>query len=305
MSFLYQALIKEQQKGQADNSKATVQPHEPIQASRVQSSIPQQVAFNLANQTAVEQKNTSHWFWLVIAGLLMLVGLLAGYLFATKTTTSPAEQQLFTNIQQQAQLNTQLMQELMQEKPQQLEQNVSLIEQSTVKPEGKTQQQDQLTQEKQIAVAVDEDGQLQTQVQSTEQQNNSEGEPLARTVLEELPITEIPDTLKSSFESAVKATEQKLNPTLFETQVSAGSSLPLITELPLSETYWVPDIEYQMHIYASQASERWIRINDQTLTEGEAFIDNLTLLEIRQDQIIWQSNNKRFSQNALEDFVKQ
>ena len=304
MSFLYQALIKEQQKGQAPDSQPVdrgASDNQPLNQS-VHSTYQPQQAFHMASHAAPEQQKSSHWFWLVIAGLLMLVGLLAGYLFASKTNTSPSEQQLYTNIQQQ----TQLMQELVQEKQQQAEQSVPAMQASAVEPEVEDREEtSDPSQDTQIAVAVDEDGQLQTHVQTVNEQSDGEGEPLVRTVLPELPMEDIPDALKSSFESAVKATEQKQDPELFEAHVSTGSSLPLISELPLSQIYWAPDIEYQMHIYASEPSERWIRINDQTLNEGDTLIDNLVLLEIRQDQIIWQSDNKRFAQNALEDFVKQ
>ncbi len=300
MSFLYQALIKEQQKGQQTKPDSTPElGNFAVPPSPVQPTIQQQSAFNMAAHATPEQKGTSHWFWLVIASLLMLVGLLAGYLFASKTNSSSVEQQLYSSMQQQA--------ELMQQKQQELEQSLSAIQQSTVnsvEPEVNVPVE-ATPEDKQIEVAVDQDGQIQTQVTDIALEQEDSGQPLVRTILPELPMDEIPDALKSSFENAVKATEQKQNPKLFEAQVSTGSSLPLITELKLSDIYWVPNIEYQMHIYASEPSERWIRINDQTLNEGDALIDNLVLLEIRQDQIIWQGNNKRFAQNALEDFVKQ
>lgn len=300
MSFLYQALIKEQQKGQQTKPDSTPeQGNFAVPPSPVQPTIQQQSAFSMAAHATPEQKGTSHWFWLVIASLLMLVGLLAGYLFASKTNSSSSEQQLYSSMQQQA--------ELMQQKQQELEQSLSAIQKNTVNS-AETEANEPLEvapEDKQIEVAVDQDGQIQTQVTDIALEQEGSGQPLVRTILPELPMDEIPDALKSSFENAVKATEQKQNPRLFEAQVSTGSSLPLITELKLSDIYWVPNIEYQMHIYASEPSERWIRINDQTLNEGDALIDNLVLLEIRQDQIIWQGNNKRFAQNALEDFVKQ
>lgn len=300
MSFLYQALIKEQQKGQqAKPNSPQHQDNLAVPPTTGQPMSQPQVGFNMASHVAPEQKAASHWFWLVIASLLMLVGLLAGYLFATKSNSSSTEQQLYSTMQQQTQL--------MQQKQQELEQSLSAIQQSTAKPVESEQSKPAETgaEDKQIEVAVDQDGQVQTQVTDMALEQENAGQPLVRTVLPELPMDEIPEALKSSFESAVKATEQKQNPKLFEAQVSSGSSLPLITELKLSEIYWVPNIEYQMHIYASEPSERWIRINDQTLNEGDNLIDNLMLLEIRQDQIIWQGNNRRFAQNALQDFVKQ
>lgn len=311
MSFLYQALIKEQQNDKQHGStkiETSAQP-EPTTASdfsaapagRIeQSSYQYQQGFSA--QTAVEPSSKNHWFWLVIAALLMIVGLLGGYLFGSKETN----QALYSNIQQQA---TQV-----QQKQQAIEQSLADLKQTATpnivpapaSSEVQTAEFEPSSQ-KQIEVALGQDGEIKTQVTEVNGNDSSDVEQqlVKRNILPEVTIDDIPDTLKSTFADAVKATEQTQQSDLFELQVTTGSSLPLINELNLSEVYWVPDMSYEMHIYASEASERWIRLNGKTLTEGEALVDNLVLLEIRQDQIIWQGNDRRFAQNALQDFVKQ
>lgn len=315
MSFLYQALIKEQQNGkratstEADGS-AKIEQSTPTSfstgrtASMQQPNNQYQQGFS-AHITA-EQGNKNHWFWLVIAALLMIVGLLGGYLFGSKDTN----QALYTNIQQQA--------SQVQQKQQELEQSLAdlkdnseigtipVLASTPIAPTTQSTTPEQ-TADKQIEVAVGQDGEVKTQVTQVSINETAEGEEqlVKRHILPEVAIEDIPDTLKSTFADAVKATEQKQQSDLFEPQVTTGSSLPLIDELKLSEIYWVPDMSYEMHIYASEPSERWIRLNGKTLAEGEALVDNLVLLEIRQDQIIWQGNDRRFAQNALQDFIKQ
>lgn len=308
MSFLYQALIKEQQKEQQGTKPmdAASQPSEfnnnsAPSAGHGANFQPQPQA-NFSNMLASEPESKHHWFWLAIAGLLALVGLLGGYLFGSKDTN----QALYSSIQQQT--------SQVQQQQQALAQNLADLKESTkqqVVPQvqaaapAEPQVEAAVQSDKQIEVAVDKDGQVKTQVTDMAANTSSEPEQLVkRNILPEVAIEDIPDTLKSTFADAVKATEQEHQPELFEPQVTTGSSLPLLDELKLSEIYWVPDISYEMHIYASEPSERWIRINGKTLTEGEALIDKLVLLEIRQDQIIWQGNGRRFAQNALQDFVK-
>lgn len=315
MSFLYQALIKEQQNGKRDAStgsdaNAKIEQPTPTGFSTVSPASMEQpnnrYHQGFSANVVAEQGSKNHWFWLVIAALLMIVGLLGGYLFGSKDTN----QALYTNIQQQA--------SQVQQKQQELEQSLADLKDtteanitpavasepvvSTVQP--KTLEQ---TADKQIEVAIGQDGEVKTQVTqvSTNETAEVEEQLVKRNILPEVAIEDIPDTLKSTFADAVKATEQKQQSDLFEPQVTTGSSLPLLDELKLSEVYWIPDISYEMHIYASEPSERWIRLNGKTLAEGEALIDNLVLLEIRQDQIIWQGNDRRFAQNALQDFVKQ
>lgn len=306
MSFLYQALIKEQNKKQQEGSstansgsieqqQTTTFTHStaPVQGM-------QQPSYGLGTMVAPEETNKNHWFWLAIAALLMVVGLLGGYLFGSKDTN----QVMYSSIQQQA--------SQVQQKQQELEQNLAQLKESAntqavTQVEQKPVEAPVSKPEKQIEVALGDDGKVKTQVTNIgeEAPNVPEEQLVKRHILPEVAIEDIPDTLKSTFADAVKATEQKGQPELFEAQVTTGSSLPLIEEMKLSEIYWVPDIAYEMHIYASEPSERWIRINGKTLSEGEQLIDNLTLIEIRQDQIIWQGNDRRFAQNALQDFVKQ
>lgn len=310
MSFLYQALIKEQQKEQqggqpSANSAQAEHGQVPNVASNAASAIPN--AFTMASAATTEQESRNHWFWLAIAALLMLVGLLGGYLFGSKDTN----QVMYSNIQQQASQVQQKQQELEQNLADLKESAEKQIETSAAMPVTKAQVEQEVPAEpdKQIEVAVGQDGKVKTQVTDIDEDNQSgsaeEEQLVKRNILPEVAIQDIPDALKSTFADAVKATERTQQPDLFQTEVSSGSSLSLIDELKLSEIYWVPDISYEMHIYASEPSERWIRINGKTLAEGEALIDNLVLLEIRQDQIIWQSDSRRFAQNALQDFVKQ
>lgn len=320
MSFLYQALIKQKQQGvDIDTNGQVIRENNP--EGQQQASFQQQGAaltlyspvtsgqgsFYL-NASGDSQQHKSHWFWLVIAGLLMIVGLLAGYLFATKQQAiAPSTPEQVQLMQQQLLLQQDLA-ELKQSNDALLDKvDTALVATTTnsvaVEPASNMQGASEGV-DKQVNVALDSNGQIQTQVSSTFEPAAVEPEPLQRSSVKDVDLADIPEKLKSSFADAVKATEQKSQPELFTAKIDAGSSLPLLSELSLAQIYWVPDMEYQMHIYASNPSERWVRINGQTLNEGDQLTPELTLLEIRQEQIIWQGKDRRFAHDALTDFVK-
>lgn len=355
MSFLYQALIKEKQgtksaqnngvnqqtaqspgitaqspgiNAQSPNITAqsagiptdNIGQTPPLQSTHFSNVNPAQpVSFAMgAHSTpyAPEQSAKQHWFWLVIASLLAIVGGLGGYLFASQgqsdAVVSAAQSQAELAQQKQAQLEQHLAaaEQANQQLSAQLE-DVKTSQQQPLATTTSTELTDEsgtsTASEKQIEIAVGEDGQIKTQVSQLKGASNpdySESAVLERSAANDVALDEIPEQLKSTFADAVRATENKPDPSLFSAQVNSGSSLPLLNEMDLSQVYWVPDIEYQMHIYASAPSERWIRINGKTLNQGDELMEGLTLLEIRQDQIIWQSKRRRFAQNALQDFVK-
>ena len=316
MSFLYQALIKDKNKPQPA-------------ASGSQAAMAAGHNSNYAQPFAESGKSTSPVLWVVIGLLLLVVGLLAGYIWGGKGSLPVVGTQL---VNETAPISVPVAAievdagakkaELVSEPS---SANDDALNSNTLAAENG------ISDEKQIEVAIDGNGKVQTQIvkaaqglnepklttlgseatsniASTDDTNtyntNTYNTDTNTSAKPELPMTAIPEALKSSFAQAVKATEDNVEPGLFETHIDSASSLPLIAELPVTEQYLLPDIEYQMHIYASDKSERWIRINNKTLAEGDSFNDELMLLEIRQDQIIWQTNARRFAQNALQDFVK-
>ena len=122
---------------------------------------------------------------------------------------------------------------------------------------------------------------------------------------EQVSLDDIPDKLKASFADAIKATEasQSLDDS-FEVNLSEPSGLLMLDDLTSEQAKSLPNLIYQMHIYSSDISERWIRVNGKTLYEGNELQQELTLLEIKQDSIIWRFNNIKVGQVALVDFIK-
>jgi len=151
-----------------------------------------------------------------------------------------------------------------------------------------------------VEASINQEGNLITQI--SEQATSEEQTPLKVESVDELNVDDIPEVLRQQFAQAVEATEQVSDAEEFEPVVES-SSLTMISELSDAERASLPDIEYQMHIFASAPTERWVKLNGRIVTQGETFMPGLKLLEIRQDMIVWETTFNRFSQEALDDYV--
>jgi len=61
----------------------------------------------------------------------------------------------------------------------------------------------------------------------------------------------------------------------------------------------VPDLEFSSHIFSSEANERWVRVNNQVVKEGELINSNMRLVAIEPQQVIIEMQQRRFSLPAL------
>lgn len=302
MSFLYQALLKNNKGSsskpdQDEMKEAQFHDHRPEFAN----------SMNATDQFA-GQSNPIPWgMWVVVSLLLLLIGLLAGYIFGNKTQQFEMEPSHYTNVVTEPEMSA-ANQSSIQPEPQQRITDKHLLKSEQTEPLTNTD-------DKQVEIALNEQGDVVSQVtkpakdniekEPVEQKSPGEQQIVRSKPVNEVDIDDIPEQLKSSFADAVAASKLDSTESRNLFQVSSGSSLVLIDDLSMAEQYAIPNMSYQMHIYASDSSERWIRINGITLSEGEELQDDLTLVEIRQDQIIWQTGYRRFAQNALEDFIRE
>lgn len=317
MSFLYKALLKNngQTTPQSNPSMATM----PMYADQEKASVPLSI-------------------WLLLGVLLLVVGLLTGYLFAqhslhatinqqplTSTVTTPnidqplvplAETSLAQNNKTEA-VNTlepsghqntntdniapvpaETASEPRVESP--IDNNTITAKGEGVSPQTIPELDDNpieiVATPSELNVGINNDMQ-QTEV--TEQEALIEQEALA----DKLAIEDVPENLKAQFSLAVEATETLPEADYIESNVTIGSSLPVITELSDAEKAGIPPLYFGMHIFASNPQERWVKINNQVLKEGDSLMPGLKLLEIRQSTIVWETRYNRFIQEALEDFA--
>jgi len=61
----------------------------------------------------------------------------------------------------------------------------------------------------------------------------------------------------------------------------------------------VPTLEFTTHIYASEKNERWVRVNNQVVKEGELITSQMRLVSIEPQQVIIEMQKRRFTLAAL------
>ena len=61
----------------------------------------------------------------------------------------------------------------------------------------------------------------------------------------------------------------------------------------------VPSLDFSSHIYSSDKSDRWVKVNQQVVKEGELINANLRLVLITPEQVIIEMQQRQFSLPAL------
>ncbi|PCK31507.1 general secretion pathway protein GspB [Pseudoalteromonas piscicida] len=111
----------------------------------------------------------------------------------------------------------------------------------------------------------------------------------------------VSDELKKAFAEAVKETESHEEPDVLATTKDSASVTP-IGLLPARLQNTIPSLRYQAHIYATEAHERWIKINNRPLYEGDS-LGALTVVEITPEQTRFDFDGIEFSLEAMEDWL--
>lgn len=346
MSLLYKALLKNNQQEAQNNVQVdAAQPQFKANSGtgdigvggNVQGQFQTQTqtpAFGATAQFAQEEKSaTPVLMWIVISVLLLIVGLLAGYLVAIKqperipthiSTTQRASDVLATPVAESA---VELTAENSDEnsvnvgdasgannslnksnEPPMLEVTVddkgevvsNVARSFAVTPNTNVVDEPQLNTASLNTASLNNTA---TNTDSDIQQEQEQGELVSAEVNDDVDLEDIPEQLKAQFQAALSATDDESNLASNEPVIMHNSSMADITELELSERAGIPDLIYQMHIFATDKTARWIKINGRVMTEGEEFMPGLTLVEIRQEFAVWESRYRRFKQEALVDFI--
>lgn len=61
----------------------------------------------------------------------------------------------------------------------------------------------------------------------------------------------------------------------------------------------VPPLEFSSHIYASNADDRWVRVNNQVVKEGELINASMRLVKVEPQQVVIEMQQRRFTLPSL------
>lgn len=101
--------------------------------------------------------------------------------------------------------------------------------------------------------------------------------------------------LLARFEQAVAAT------TSADNRRQPDSVIPNLTELSASFQQRVPKFAYNSHMYSSLGQQRWIKLNDRVLREGDRW-QGIEVVSIEPQRTVLDLNGELFSVEALTDW---
>ncbi|MGB0842411.1 MAG: general secretion pathway protein GspB, partial [Pseudoalteromonas shioyasakiensis] len=113
-------------------------------------------------------------------------------------------------------------------------------------------------------------------------------------------LKDVPNTLKDAFAKAVEDVDNKHSVDITRSTKNTSYAEP-IELLPDALQSLIPTIKYQAHIYASETSKRWIKLNGRELYEGDN-IGVLSVIEITPEQSLLSYDGYEFTLKALQDW---
>ena len=125
--------------------------------------------------------------------------------------------------------------------------------------------------------------------------------PIQTERAEELDIDPM---LLAKFNAAVKQTmneEQTQSGSTSNNQSTASAfnqTKPLVN-YPESFQARIPKLDFQTHIYSSEAKQRWVKVNGKIVREEQDITEGLTVIEIKPQQVVLSYSGERFSLPAL------
>ncbi|WP_405128132.1 general secretion pathway protein GspB [Pseudoalteromonas sp. PB2-1] len=129
---------------------------------------------------------------------------------------------------------------------------------------------------------------------------NSEPSAPPQQTLDNDELKDVPDTLKDAFAKAVQDVDSQHFSEVTHSTKNSSYAEP-IELLPVSLQNQLPTIKYQAHIYASETSKRWIKLNGRELYEGDS-IGVLSVVEITPEQSLLSYDGYEFTLKALQDW---
>ena len=107
---------------------------------------------------------------------------------------------------------------------------------------------------------------------------------------------EVSSELRDKFASALKATEQgSRSPARRANDAPARD----ISELDPTVRQQIPELRFDAHVYATTASQRWVKVNGKTLQEGQWVTADIRIKEITPQFVLLQFGSQMFSMAAL------
>jgi general secretion pathway protein B len=143
-----------------------------------------------------------------------------------------------------------------------------------------------------------------TQLETTspsEQQVNLRTEAQPELKLKPEAIPRISSDLLKRFEKAITALDKEPEQP-FEATQTKSEDAPRIDQLPAWVLTQLPPMVFTTHMYASSAQDRWVKVNNRTLNEGDMIADKVRIEHIEPQHVILNYQGQTFSMSALSEW---
>lgn len=106
--------------------------------------------------------------------------------------------------------------------------------------------------------------------------------------------------LRDKFASAIEATEDSRRSNT--AQRNAAAPARDINSLERQLQQQIPPLRFDAHVYATTASQRWVKVNGKTLQEGQWVTADIRIKEITPQFVLLQWGSQLFSMAALTEW---
>lgn len=127
----------------------------------------------------------------------------------------------------------------------------------------------------------------------------AEPQPIVESQLQVKPDAEISNELRDKFASALKATE---NSSSNATLRSHNAPAIDINMLDMQLQQQIPPLRFDAHVYATTASQRWVKVNGKNLQEGQWITADIRIKEITPQFVLLELSTQLFSMAALTEW---
>ncbi|MDX3773333.1 general secretion pathway protein GspB [Chromatiaceae bacterium AAb-1] len=126
------------------------------------------------------------------------------------------------------------------------------------------------------------------------------GEPEQATpvgpVLQEVTVS---DELRDKFELALQATERQPASGGIRSHNAPARDISALDAMLKRQ---IPPLRFDAHVYATEPAQRWVKVNDKTLQEGQWITADIRIREITPQYVLLEMGQQLFSVNALSEW---
>ncbi|NDV89725.1 GspB domain-containing protein [Alteromonas sp. 345S023] len=110
--------------------------------------------------------------------------------------------------------------------------------------------------------------------------------------------------LLARFNAAVEALDTRAgnDDTSSKPKVTVRDDLQRVDQLPVRLLTRLPSMNFSAHMYASQAEDRWVRVNGKQRFEGDWIDDKVQIVNIEAQRVVLSFEDELFTMSALTDW---